>query len=115
MAELRPHYNPQSYIDNDYDLQAVFGLLESGHFSQFEPGLFDNIINSLKSPSDPWMTLADFRSYVDTQHEVALAYQNHERWNTMSIINSARSGIFSTDRTMQQYNEDIWKLNPVKL
>lgn len=114
VAELRPHYYPQAYIDADPHLQAVFGLLESAHFNQFEPGIFNDIINSLKSPSDPWMTLADFRSFVDAQHEVSLAYQNHERWNTMSIINSARSGVFSTDRTMTEYNEDIWKLKPVK-
>ncbi|MDG4811749.1 glycogen/starch/alpha-glucan phosphorylase [Hydrogenovibrio sp. 3SP14C1] len=113
VANLRNHYYPQNYIDEDGDLQAVFSLLESGHFNQFEPGLFDDIINSVKSPKDPWMTLADFRSFVNAQHEVALAFQNHSRWNTMSIINSARSGIFSTDRTMQEYNDDIWKLTPI--
>ncbi|WP_019894640.1 glycogen/starch/alpha-glucan phosphorylase [Hydrogenovibrio halophilus] len=113
VSELRHHYDPQGCIDRDHDLQAVFGLLESGHFSQFEPGLFDQILQNLKSPHDPWMTLADFREYVDAQANVAEAYQDHERWNTMSIINSARSGIFSTDRTMQQYNEDIWHLTPI--
>lgn len=114
VAEMRSHYNPQSFIDDDFDLQCVFGLLESGHFNQFEPGQFDDIIHSMKSPSDPWMTLADFRSYVNAQHEASVAFQNHERWNTMSIVNSARSGMFSTDRTMQQYNDDIWKLTPLK-
>lgn len=113
VESLRHHYNPQHFIDRDADLQAVLGLLESGHFNQFEPQIFDDIVNSLKSSNDPWMTLADFRSYVDTQHEVGQAYLDHERWNTMSIINSARSGIFSTDRTMQQYNDDIWKLTPI--
>ncbi len=115
VAELRQHYYPQGYIDTDSDLQAVFGLLEAGHFNQLEPGIFDDIIQSVKSPNDPWMTLADFRSYVEAQEEVALAFQNHSRWNTMSIINSARSGIFSTDRTMREYNDDIWKLKPVKM
>lgn len=110
VANLREHYYPENFIEEDSDLQAVFSLLESGHFNQFEPGLFDDIISSMKNPKDPWMTLADFRSYVNAQHEVALAFQNHSRWNTMSIINSARSGIFSTDRTMQEYNDDIWKL-----
>ena len=115
VIDLRAHYAPQSFIDQDEDLQAVFGLLEAGHFNQFEPGLFDQILQNLKSPADPWMTLADFRGFVDAQADVATAFQNHERWNRMSIINSARSGVFSTDRTMAQYNEDIWQLSPVHI
>ncbi|MDX1347449.1 MAG: glycogen/starch/alpha-glucan phosphorylase [Thiomicrorhabdus chilensis] len=110
---LRGEYHPQSYIDQNYDLQAVMGLLESGHFNQFEPGIFNEIIQSIKSPSDPWMTLADFQSYVTVQDEAAQAYQNRQNWVKKSIINSARSGIFSTDRTMQEYNEDIWHLTPL--
>jgi len=108
---LRPHYHPQQYINADEDLQTVMHLLESGHFNQFEPGIFNDIVNSLKSDNDPWMTLADFRSYIDAQHKISLAYQDHERWNTMSIINSARSGLFSTDRTMQQYNDELTPLS----
>ncbi|WP_373019736.1 glycogen/starch/alpha-glucan phosphorylase [Thiomicrorhabdus sp.] len=110
---LRSEYHPQSYIDQNYDLQAVMGLLESGHFNQFEPGIFNEIIHSLKSPSDPWMTLADFQSYVTAQDRAAQAYQNRSSWLKMSIVNSARSGIFSTDRTMLQYNEEIWHLEPI--
>ncbi len=115
VESLRPHYNPQVCIDNDYNLQAVMGLLESGHFNQFEPGIFDGIIGSLKSPADPWLTLADFASYVAAQEHAANAYQNRNEWVKKSIINSARSGIFSTDRTMREYNEDIWKLEPIQV
>jgi len=82
-------------------------------FNQFEPDLFDDIIGALKSPADPWMTLADFRSYIDAQQAASDAYRDQNRWMDMSIINTARSGIFSTDRTISQYNEDIWKLMPV--
>lgn len=114
VEQLRHHYHPQSIIDQDSDLQHVIALLESGHFNQFDDGLFDDVIDSIKSPEDSWMTLADFRSYVDAQHEVSLAFQNHSRWNTMSIINSARSGVFSTDRTMTEYNNEIWKLDPIQ-
>ncbi len=113
VAEQRSYYNPQGCIDADYDLQCVMGLLESGLFNQFEPDLFDDIIGALKSPADPWMTLADFRSYIDAQQAVSDAYRDQNRWMDMSIINTARSGIFSTDRTIGQYNEDIWKLMPV--
>ncbi len=112
---LRHHYNPQGYIDESLELQAVMGLLESGHFNQFEPGIFNDIINSMKSSNDPWMTLADFHSYITVQQQVSTAYKNREDWTRMSIINSARSGVFSTDRTMQEYNNDIWKLTPITL
>lgn len=115
VENLRLRYNPQEYIDQDLDLQEVMKLLEFGHFNQFEEGIFDDIINAIKSPNDPWMTLADFRSYIDVQHELGLAFSDHDRWNTMSIINSARSGVFSTDRTMKQYNEEIWRLKSIKI
>ena len=112
VQELRGDYRPQSYIDSDPDLHAVFRLLECGHFSECQPGCFEPIINSLTAPDDPWMTLADFRSYVDVQQAVSVAYQDRKRWTRMSIMNSASSGFFSTDRTMENYNRDIWKLIP---
>ena len=68
------------------------------------------ILNAILSPNDPWMTLADFRSYVDAQARVAQAWQDQAQWTRMSIMNTASSGFFSTDRTMLEYNRDIWKL-----
>ena len=59
------------------------------------------------------MTLADFRSYINAQEQVARAYQDTERWTKMSVMNTASSGFFSTDRTIAEYNRDIWKLEPV--
>ncbi len=112
VEQMRHDYQPQQIIDDDPDLQSVMFLLESGHFNLFEPNIFNDIIASLKSPHDPWLTLADFRSYVDAQNEVANAYRDRERWLRMSILNTACSGFFSTDRTMREYNEDIWKLKP---
>lgn len=108
-------YHPQSFIESDDDLQGVIELLRTGHFNPLEPGLFDSLIESFMAPHDPWMTLADFRSYVDTQADVAKAYQDSAHWTKMSIVNSARSGVFSTDRTMQQYNDEIWHLKPIKI
>lgn len=113
IAEKRKHYNPQAIIDNDEELKRVVDLLSGGHFNQFEPGCFDNIIHAFTSPSDPWMTVADFRSYINAQHQAGLAFQDKERWTAMSIINTARSGKFSTDRTMEDYNRDIWKLEKI--
>jgi starch phosphorylase len=110
VAEMQKHYDPQSFIDNDTDLQAVMNLLESGHFNLFEPDIFHDIVNSIRSPHDHWLTLADFRSYVDAQENAAACYRDRESWLCKSILNTASSGYFSTDRTMQEYNKDIWKL-----
>jgi len=110
---LRGHYNPNSMIAADKDFSSVMNLLECGHFSQFEPGLFSGIIGAIRSDNDPWMVAADFRSYVDAQQRAAEAYQDQESWLKMSILNTAYSGKFSTDRTMQDYNRDIWKLESI--
>lgn len=115
VSEVRKHYNPHDYIGRSYNLQQVMKLLQVGHFNQFEPGIFDDIIGSMLSPSDSWLTLADFDSYVEAQEKAAQLYKDRENWIRKSIINSARSGIFSTDRTMDEYNRDIWKLKPVKV
>ncbi|MDD2801155.1 MAG: glycogen/starch/alpha-glucan phosphorylase [Methylococcales bacterium] len=108
----RDHYDPLAIIDHDEDLQQVLHLLESGYFNQFEPGIFDDLIHSIKSPNDPWMTIADFRSYIDTQQRVEDAYRDKDHWTKMSILNCAHSGKFSTDRTINEYNRDIWQLTP---
>lgn len=110
---MRAHYMPNSIIEQDSDLKRVMQLLESGYFNQFEPGIFDPIIESIRNPYDPWMTAADFRGYLDSQEQAAMAYQDQKHWTRMSIFNSAKSGRFSTDRTIQEYNHDVWKLKPV--
>ena len=110
VVEQKKHYNPQGIVNSDHDLKQVMHLLGCGHFNSFEQGIYDEIIGSLLNPHDPWLTLADFRSYVETQEAVAEAYRDREKWIRMSILNTASSGFFSTDRTMQEYNSDIWKL-----
>ena len=110
VAAAREDYSPQDIIDADPDLQAVMDLLDSGHFNLFEPDIFNDILASLRSPDDPWMTLADFRGYIDCQQRVAQTWQDRARWTKMSILNSASSGFFSTDRTIEEYNRDIWTL-----
>ncbi len=109
----RKHYNPAALIDADEDLRRVLQWLEGGHFNRSEPGIFDPIIASITSPDDPWMVAADFRSFVDAQQRAAKIYRDQERWTRMSILNTAASGRFSTDRTMGEYNAEIWKLAPL--
>jgi len=113
VEDLRTHYNPCAMIEEDDDIKAVMNLLESGHFNQFEQGIFDDIIGSLKSSDDSWMTIADFRSFIDAQERVSEAYRDKEHWTKMSILNTASSGKFSTDRTISEYADDIWGLKAV--
>jgi starch phosphorylase len=111
---LRGSYDPQAIIEGDRDFKRVMDLLESGHFNHFEPGILDAVIQSIREPADPWMTAADFRSFVDAQQLAGDAYGDRERWVRMSILNTACSGRFSTDRTMRDYNDDIWHLEPIR-
>jgi starch phosphorylase len=115
VQEQRWHYNPAAVLEADQGARRVLDLLRSGHFNRFEAGIFDDIIASVLDPGDPWMTLADFRSYVAAQDRVETAFLERERWLRMSVVNTARSGRFSTDRTMDEYNRDIWKLEPIEI
>ncbi|WP_405241406.1 glycogen/starch/alpha-glucan phosphorylase [Lentisalinibacter salinarum] len=115
IRELRQHYDPRAVIDADEDFRRVMHLFDSGHFSRFEPGVLDPVIASIREPADPWFTAADFRSFVDTQAAAEAAYGDTAGWTRMSILNTASSGRFSTDRTMRDYNDEIWKLEPVRL
>ncbi len=109
----RPRYDPNALIEADPDLKRVMSLLESGHFNQFSAGLFDPIIHAIRNPHDPWLVAADFRAFIDAQARAAEAYRDRDNWARMSILNTAHSGKFSTDRTMREYNAEIWKLTPV--
>ena len=113
VAKTRKQYDPQAIVAADDDLGEVMEVLQSGHFNLSEPGIFDPIIDSILSPHDAWMTAADFGSFIAAQRRVASTYLDSERWTEMSILNSAASGRFSSDRTIREYNEDIWRLEPV--
>ena len=106
----RGNYDPAAIIQADEDLTRVMHLLQCKHFNLFEPGIFDPIIDAIYNPHDPWLTAADFRSYIDAQQRVAEVYRDQDQWVRMSILNTAASGKFSSDRTILDYNRDIWKL-----
>jgi starch phosphorylase len=114
VAARRQHYDPETIIARHPALNEVMALLESGHFNQFEPGIFDPLIAAIRSPEDPWMTAADFAGYLDAQCRAAAAWRDAEAWTRMSIHNCAASGRFSSDRTIREYNEGIWHLDPVR-
>ncbi len=108
VAARREHYDPAAIIEDDDDLRRVVALLQSGHFSRFETGIFDSIIESIRSPGDPWMTAADFRGYIDAQRRADATFADAARWARMSVLNTASSGRFSSDRSIRDYRDRIW-------
>jgi len=110
VEQLKGHgYNPQEYIHQSPVLKEIFHLLTSHFFCPYNPGLFDPIIQSL-SYSDPFLLCADFPSYAEAQDRVSYLYQSKEEWTKRSIVNVAKAGHFSSDRTIQEYARDIWKV-----
>jgi starch phosphorylase len=113
VAEKRQNYDPNAIIAQDKDISSVMNLLEGGRFNHTEPGIFNLLTSGLRSPHDPWMTMADFRSFIDVQKKVNDAYKDQANWDRMSILNTASSGWFSSDRTIQEYADEIWNVKPV--
>ncbi len=107
-------YDPMAIYRGNDELRAVIDLIRDGHFSHGDCNLFRPIVDSLLH-GDPYRLLADFESYLDCQAEVGAAYSDKERWTRMSILNVARMGKFSSDRSIREYCRDIWKVEPVKI
>ncbi len=106
----RTGYNPHHYYHQDNELKAALDWLCSGHFSPHNPHVFDDIRYSLLDGGDPYKVMADYRAYMDCQQRVSDAYQDRPRWARMAVINTARMGKFSSDRTIQEYADEIWTL-----
>jgi len=113
--DVRAGYAPSTFIAEDPRLRAIFEAFDSGLFDGAEADLIRSVIDAARSPHDPWLTVADLAPYLDAQHEVGKAWVDKPRWTRMSILNTANSGRFSTDRTMRDYNRDIWKLDTIAL
>ena len=106
-------YNPQDFLMADDELKAVVDWVGSNYFTPDEPhGVFNMLRDNLVY-SDPFLCLPDFRSYSDAQERVDAAYRDKARWAEMAILNTARMGKFSSDRTIAEYARDIWQIDPV--
>ena len=105
-------YAPRSIYDSDPGLRDVIDLIDSGFFSDGDRRLFHPLIESLLTRDD-YMLLADYRAYVDCQQRVSDAYSDRDKWTRMSILNTARAGRFSSDRSIREYCRDIWKVQPI--
>jgi starch phosphorylase len=115
VAALRARgYDPRERYEADRNLKAVIDAIGSGVFCPEDPHLFRPLVDSLLN-QDRYLILADYAGYCAAQNELALAYQDPERWTRMAILNVARSGRFSSDRTIRQYAEEIWRVRPIPI
>ena len=113
-------YNPMEIFNNDQDIRTVLMQLINGFYSRNDSELFRDLYNSLlntqcTSRADTYFILADFRSYAEAQKRVMEAYKDEKGWAKSAILNVAKSGKFSSDRTIEEYVADIWKLNKIKV
>lgn len=106
-------YNPWDYYHADEELRAVVDWLGSDYWTPGESGAFAAVHDSLLKHGDPFLVFADFRAYCEAQAKVDAAYRDQARWAKAAILNTARVGKFSSDRTIREYAEQIWKLPAV--
>ena len=109
----RGSYNPRQFYENDEEIRRAVDLIRNDFFSLTEPGIFRPIIANLLEHGDFYMNLADLRSFVDAQTRVEALYRDQEKWSEKAILNVARTGKFSSDRTIAEYAHDIWNVKPV--
>ncbi|WP_338016932.1 glycogen/starch/alpha-glucan phosphorylase [Myxacorys almedinensis] len=107
-------YNPWDYYHSNDALKAAIDLIASGHFSHGDRDLFKPLVDKLLH-HDPFLLLADYASYIECQTKVDQAYRDTQHWTRMSILNAARMGKFSSDRSIRDYCKEIWKVQPIEV
>ncbi|ELW7389116.1 glycogen phosphorylase [Yersinia enterocolitica] len=108
-------YNPRKYYDEDPELHLALTQIATGAFSPEEPHRYTSLFDSLVNLGDHYQLLADYRSYVDTQEQVDTLYRHPDEWTRKTIFNIANMGYFSSDRTIQEYADDIWHIKLIRL
>jgi starch phosphorylase len=106
-------YSPQEVLNKDSELAAILDWLRSDTFTPEQPGALSPVVDSLIEGGDPYLVLADFRSYVEAQERVETAFADRRRWAAMAIRNVARCAKFSSDRSISDYATHIWKAKPL--
>ncbi|MEX0269180.1 glycogen/starch/alpha-glucan phosphorylase [Leptolyngbyaceae cyanobacterium UHCC 1019] len=107
-------YNPQDFYSTDPELKLVIDRISSGFFSHGDTELFKPLIDDLMY-HDQYLLFADYRSYIDCQDRVGLTYRDQDLWTRMTLLNTARTGKFSSDRSIQDYIDNIWHTKPVSI
>ncbi|HCI5428315.1 TPA: glycogen/starch/alpha-glucan family phosphorylase [Enterobacter hormaechei] len=108
-------YSPREYYEEDEELRQVLTQIATGVFNPEEPGRYRDLVDSLINFGDHYQVLADYRSYVDCQDKVDELYRQQEKWTSTAMHNIANMGYFSSDRTIKEYAENIWHIDPVRL
>jgi starch phosphorylase len=111
-ALLAAGYDPQRYLHEHRWMRRVVDSLTSGHFSRGDRDIFRPVVGSLLSTRDEYVHLADLPQYVERQNDVDSVYRDRTLWLRKSLLNIARMGRFSSDRTIAEYARDIWKIQP---
>ncbi len=106
-------YNPWTYYDNDPELQQVLEAIRINSFDPTQPALFMDLFDDLTRHGDPFFYMADYRQYVEAQEKVETLFRDKEAWAEKAILNVARMGWFSSDRTISEYAEKIWGIEPL--
>ncbi len=115
IARMRSSYNPMSFVERDNELKEVLNSLAGNEFSPETPGLFNCLYKALTEFGDYYFLLADYRPYLKCQQKVSEAFLDKAKWIRMSILNVARMGKFSSDRTIKEYVRDIWHIHPLPI
>jgi glycogen phosphorylase len=107
-------YNPWDYYNGNPELKQVIDMIGNGYFSVGELNRYQAIVDTLLHKGDHYLLLADYAAYVEAQDKVAALYQDEEAWSRMAILNVARMAKFSSDRTIGEYANRIWKVEQFK-
>lgn len=110
VEQIRPHYNPKNYLEKDRHLKRVMDAIKSDRFCKNEPGLFKHFYDLLVEHGDFYLNFADFSSYVKAQKRIGTDFENSKLWTVKALLNTARTGLFSSDRTIKEYAKDIWNI-----
>ena len=112
VADSRGWYNPHWHYDHEPETRAALDLIFSDFFSRYEPGIFNPLRDTLLTHGDFYMHLADLKSYLDADQRFCQLWADPHAWARVAVLNVASSGNFSSDRTIAQYNAEIWKAAP---
>ena len=115
ISQLKGRYNPKKYYEDNLDIKKVLDSLVDGTFDDGGTGEFKDLYDSIVNYGDEYFLLGDFKYFKDEQDKLFTAYKDKYKWAKMCLMNVCNAGVFSSDRTITQYAEDIWKINKIEV
>jgi len=110
----RAGYSPRTVLAGDPELASILEEIRSGALTPDDPHVLEPLVSSLIE-HDPFLVLADFRAYVEAQGRVSRAWQDPDEWSRQAVLNVARSGYFSSDRSIREYAQKVWNMKPERV